>query len=88
MITEDAIWNIAETARQATLEKAEPIASAAKMAAELAVAVVTQTFRRRDDTRRSSGPHLTRNGDGHSETLGPCADCRGILSRLSPLSAS
>ena len=42
MITEDAIWNIAETARQATLEKAEPIASAAKMAAELAVAVVTK----------------------------------------------
>ena len=42
MITEDAIWNIAETARQATLEKAEPIASAAKIAAELAVAVVTK----------------------------------------------
>ena len=42
MITEDAIWNIAETARQATQEKAEPIASAAKMAAELAVAVVTK----------------------------------------------
>ena len=42
MITEDAIWNIAETARQAAQEKAEPIASAAKMAAELAVAVVTK----------------------------------------------
>ena len=41
MITEDAIWNIAETARQAAQEKAESIASAAKMAAELAVDVVT-----------------------------------------------
>ena len=42
MITEDAIWNIAETARQAAQEKAESIASAAKMAAELAVDVVTK----------------------------------------------
>jgi hypothetical protein len=41
-ITEDAIWNIGETARQATLEKAEPIASAAKIAAKLAVDVVTK----------------------------------------------
>ena len=41
-ITEDAIWKIGETARQATQEKAEPIASAAKMAAELAVDVVTK----------------------------------------------
>lgn len=40
-ITEDAIWNIGETARQATQEKSESIASAAKMAAELAVGVVT-----------------------------------------------
>ena len=37
MIMEDAIWKIAETARQAALEEAEPIASAAKMAAELAL---------------------------------------------------
>ena len=42
MIMEDAIWKIAETARQAALEEAEPIASAAKMAAELGVAVVTK----------------------------------------------
>jgi hypothetical protein len=41
-ITEDAIWNIGETARQATQEKSESVASAAKMAAELAVGVVTK----------------------------------------------
>jgi hypothetical protein len=41
-ISEDAIWNIGETARQAIREKAESIASAAKMAAELAVDVVTK----------------------------------------------
>ena len=41
-ITEDAIWKIGETARQATQEKAESIASAAKMAAKLAVDVVTK----------------------------------------------
>ena len=41
-ITEDAIWNIGEAARKAAQEKAESIASAAKMAAELAVGVVTK----------------------------------------------
>ena len=41
-ITEDAIWNIGETARQAAQEKAVSIASAAKMAAELAVGVVAK----------------------------------------------
>ena len=41
-ISEDAIWNIGETARKAAQEKAESIASAAKMAAELAVDVVAK----------------------------------------------
>ena len=41
-ISEDAIWNVGETARKATQEKPESIASAAKMAAELAVGVVAE----------------------------------------------
>jgi hypothetical protein len=41
-ISEDAIWNIGDAARKAAQEKAESIASAAKMAAELAVGVVTK----------------------------------------------
>ena len=41
-ISEDAIWNIGETARQATQEKSETVASAAKIAAELAVGVVVK----------------------------------------------
>lgn len=41
-ITEDAIWAIGETARQAAQSKSESVASAAKMAGELAVGVVTK----------------------------------------------
>jgi hypothetical protein len=41
-ISEEAIWNIGETARHATQEKSERIESVVRMAAELAVDVVAK----------------------------------------------